>query len=234
MLHCSPDKRLLGEEQAGGQRGQGVHRAPGGDLHRLTTGSSALAYRNLVATQEGRRGQPCPRATGSQEAQCARKQDPRWRSWASARMPGRRTWNKVESPSGPQFPLGTHGTIVSVTARRGSGQTQGPEASRKKAPQAQVVHGIAGHHRESPECQTQQSGFTGRQSGATEGFGTGEGSGQLRPPGGSSLGAPAWAAAGAWKEWGARFQGGRVGELQVQAPWGPSRPPLPPEEVLTC
>lgn len=66
--------------------------------------------------------------------------------------------------------------------------TQGPEASgEEKAPRAPVAPGVAGHHGESTERQTQQSGFVRKQSGAAEGFSTGEGSDQLRLLGGTGL-----------------------------------------------
>lgn len=66
-----------GGEQACGQQVQGVHRAHGGDLHRLIRTQLTGSW---VAMQEGRRAQPWPWAADSQGAHAHGSKGPGERS----------------------------------------------------------------------------------------------------------------------------------------------------------
>lgn len=100
---------------------------------------------------------------------------------------------------------------------------------------------MAGHRRESTECQTQQSGFIRKQSGAAEGFSTGEGSDPLRLLGRARLEAvgterrPSLGSSrGLEKECGARCNAGQVDEIRSAGRVGcPGSFPAPPPSLTS-
>lgn len=184
------NKRLLGVvgEQACGPRGQWVHRAPEGNLHGLTTCSSALAYRNQGGHPRGEEGSALPAVSWHPRGPVPTEARPKGEEFGFCQnaRPEDLEQGGV-SLLGLRSPWGLTEPLCPLTARRGSERTRGQEGSREKAPGARVVHGTAGRRRESPECQTQRSEFIRKPSGATEGFSIGEGRGQLSLTGGRTL-----------------------------------------------
>lgn len=86
-----------------------------------TWGWSAHTHRKLGGPAGGEEGSALAWTAGSQGAHpCPRKQRPKGEE-LSARKPGCRAWKRSSPSLSLSFPLGTHGTIVSLAAGRGSG-----------------------------------------------------------------------------------------------------------------
>lgn len=225
-----PARRQRGEqaaaggcgEQACGPRGQWVHRPPGGDLHGLTTCSSALAYRNQGGHPRGEEGSALPAGSWHPRGPVPMEARPKGEEFGFCQDA------KVESPFWASVPPGDswNHCVSSLLEEAQSGLGARKSAGRRLLGPGWSTAPLVAAGR-GPECQTQRSEFIRKPSGATEGFSTGEGRGQLSLTGGRRLeGRPAWVAAGTCKEQGTGIQG-RVEELQVQSPWGHSWLPLP-------